>query len=245
VEEPCSPPPILEETELAFGLELPPPSMRSSSSSSSGSYDLKDAMADPSNDLERVVSATAGHMSETELDRDVSVRYRLGFLSRDCLNGSEIRRKERSRNQFIVFSSPLGGSSIVIGRLRRIAARSSHVERGGASPEEEDVQPRFSRKRKQRRATGVQRGAGLSGQRRSQPDAQPSSQIAKQANIGTESTPKQQKAGFDATVNAAAAAAAAAATAATAAAAATTATAAAAAAAAAPAPAPAAAASAQ
>jgi len=71
VEEPCSPPPILEETELAFGLELPPPSMRSSSSSSSGSYDLKDAMADPSNDPEQIVSA-GGHVSETELDRDVS-----------------------------------------------------------------------------------------------------------------------------------------------------------------------------
>jgi len=96
VEEPCSPPPILEETELAFGLELPPPSMRSSSSSSSGSYDLKDAMADPSNDLEQIVSATVGHISEIELDRDVSVHYGgLAFYREiPLLNGSVIRRKK-------------------------------------------------------------------------------------------------------------------------------------------------------
>jgi len=45
--------------------------MRSSSSSSSGSYDLRDAMADPNNDLEQV-APRSGHTSETELDRDVS-----------------------------------------------------------------------------------------------------------------------------------------------------------------------------
>lgn len=49
--------------------------MRSSSSSSSGSYDLKDAMTDPNNDLEQVASPS-GHTSETELDRDVSIRGR-------------------------------------------------------------------------------------------------------------------------------------------------------------------------
>lgn len=74
IEEPCSPPPILEEAEIAFGLELPPPAIRSSSSSSSGSYDLKDAMTDPNNDLEQV-APRSGHTSETELDRDVSLQY--------------------------------------------------------------------------------------------------------------------------------------------------------------------------
>lgn len=48
--------------------------MRSSSSSSSGSYDLKDAMADPNIDLDQV-AAHSGHVSETELDRDVSSQH--------------------------------------------------------------------------------------------------------------------------------------------------------------------------
>lgn len=73
VEEPCSPPPILEEAEIAFALEIPPSAMRSSSSSSSGSYDLKDAMVDPNHELDQVVPPS-GHTSETELDRDVSAR---------------------------------------------------------------------------------------------------------------------------------------------------------------------------
>lgn len=71
IEEPCSPPPILEE--IAFGLELPPPAIRSSSSSSSGSYDLKDAMVDPNHEIEQVATPS-GHTSETELDRDVSAQ---------------------------------------------------------------------------------------------------------------------------------------------------------------------------
>lgn len=48
--------------------------MRSSSSSSSGSYDLKDAMTDPNHELEQV-APRSGHTSETELDRDVSSQY--------------------------------------------------------------------------------------------------------------------------------------------------------------------------
>lgn len=48
--------------------------MRSSSSSSSGSYDLKDAMTDPNHELEQV-APHSGHTSETELDRDVSLQY--------------------------------------------------------------------------------------------------------------------------------------------------------------------------
>lgn len=71
VEEPCSPPPILEETESPFGLEVPPSPARSTSSSSSGSYDLKDAMTDPGQELEQQTAPPSGHTSETELDRDV------------------------------------------------------------------------------------------------------------------------------------------------------------------------------
>ncbi|XP_014468959.1 PREDICTED: uncharacterized protein LOC106741436 isoform X2 [Dinoponera quadriceps] len=77
VEEPCSPPPILEEAEIAFGLEIPPSAMRSSSSSSSGSYDLKDAMADHNHDLEQA-APRSGHTSETELDRDEGHRSSSG-----------------------------------------------------------------------------------------------------------------------------------------------------------------------
>lgn len=70
VEEPCSPPPILEEAEVPLGAVVPPSPARSSSSSSSGSYDLKDAMADLAQDLEDI-APQSGHASETELDRDV------------------------------------------------------------------------------------------------------------------------------------------------------------------------------
>lgn len=56
--------------------------MRSSSSSSSGSYDLKDAMADPNNDLDHQVAPHSEHVSETELDRDVSSQgYKLAKIS--------------------------------------------------------------------------------------------------------------------------------------------------------------------
>ncbi|PBC27075.1 hypothetical protein APICC_04312 [Apis cerana cerana] len=70
VEEPCSPPPILEETEIPFGLEVPPSPARSTSSSSSGSYDLKDAMTDPGQEVEQQTAPPSGHTSETELDHD-------------------------------------------------------------------------------------------------------------------------------------------------------------------------------
>lgn len=71
VEEACSPPPILEETEVPLGSEVPPSPARSTSSSSSGSYDLKDAMADPGHELEQRTAPPSGHTSEAELDRDV------------------------------------------------------------------------------------------------------------------------------------------------------------------------------
>lgn len=58
--------------------------MRSSSSSSSGSYDLKDAMTDicPNNDLEQV-APRSGHTSETELDRDVSLQYYINLYNKN------------------------------------------------------------------------------------------------------------------------------------------------------------------
>ncbi|KAL6264753.1 hypothetical protein P5V15_004851 [Pogonomyrmex californicus] len=99
VEEPCSPPPILEEAEIAFGLELPPPSMRSSSSSSSGSYDLKDAMTDPNNDLEQV-APRSGHTSETELDREEGHRSSSGGYAEsppDVRMWSEEERRRKKK----------------------------------------------------------------------------------------------------------------------------------------------------
>ncbi|KYQ57473.1 hypothetical protein ALC60_03434 [Trachymyrmex zeteki] len=112
IEEPCSPPPILEEAEIAFGLELPPPAMRSSSSSSSGSYDLKDAMTDicPNNDLEQV-APRSGHTSETELDRDEGHRSSSGGYAEsppDVRMWSEEERRRKKKTFSLDF---LGGTS--------------------------------------------------------------------------------------------------------------------------------------
>ena len=49
--------------------------MRSSSSSSSGSYDLKDAMTDPNHKVEQAAPSRSGHASDPELDRDVSSQH--------------------------------------------------------------------------------------------------------------------------------------------------------------------------
>lgn len=76
--------------------------MRSSSSSSSGSYDLKDAMTDPNNDLEQVASPS-GHTSETELDRDVSIHeiilknynYLLSNLQKVQMSNNVVDQNER------------------------------------------------------------------------------------------------------------------------------------------------------
>ncbi|XP_034947163.1 uncharacterized protein [Chelonus insularis] len=67
VEEPASPKAILEEMEMGFDLgDLAPPSpARSTSSSSSGSYDLEDAMPDP-----YPTAPLSGHTSEAELDHE-------------------------------------------------------------------------------------------------------------------------------------------------------------------------------
>ncbi|XP_018372715.1 PREDICTED: uncharacterized protein LOC108767362 isoform X1 [Trachymyrmex cornetzi] len=110
IEEPCSPPPILEEAEIAFGLELPPPAMRSSSSSSSGSYDLKDAMTDLNNDLEQV-APRSGHTSETELDRDEGHRSSSGGYAEsppDVRMWSEEERRRKKKTFSLDF---LGGTS--------------------------------------------------------------------------------------------------------------------------------------
>ncbi|XP_078032640.1 uncharacterized protein LOC144467624 [Augochlora pura] len=91
VEEPCSPPPILEETEIPFGLEVPASPARSSSSSSSGSYDLKDAMTDPGQELEQT-APLSGHTSETEHDRD----------DKDAaITGSLPRRRSRAADDIV------------------------------------------------------------------------------------------------------------------------------------------------
>ncbi|XP_011697260.1 PREDICTED: uncharacterized protein LOC105455556 isoform X2 [Wasmannia auropunctata] len=108
IEEPCSPPPILEE--IPFGLELPPPTMRSSSSSSSGSYDLKDAMVDPNNDLEQV-APRSGHTSETELDRDEGHRSSSGGYAEsppDVRMWSEEERRRKKKTFSLDF---LGATS--------------------------------------------------------------------------------------------------------------------------------------
>lgn len=72
VEEPSSPRPIEEETEDPFSLEELLSPARSTSSSSSGSYDLKDAMA-TMQELDQT-APESGHVSEAELDKDVSIK---------------------------------------------------------------------------------------------------------------------------------------------------------------------------
>ncbi|XP_076169063.1 uncharacterized protein LOC143147586 isoform X2 [Ptiloglossa arizonensis] len=112
VEDPCSPPPILEETEIPFGLEVPPSPARSSSSSSSGSYDLKDAMTDLGQELEQT-APLSGHTSETELDRDEGHRSSSGGYAEspsDLRTWSEEERRRRRRTFTLDF---LGGAAEV------------------------------------------------------------------------------------------------------------------------------------
>ncbi|XP_061940120.1 uncharacterized protein LOC108003997 isoform X9 [Apis cerana] len=100
VEEPCSPPPILEETEIPFGLEVPPSPARSTSSSSSGSYDLKDAMTDPGQEVEQQTAPPSGHTSETELDHDEGHRSSSGGYAEsppDLRGWTEEERRRRRK----------------------------------------------------------------------------------------------------------------------------------------------------
>lgn len=70
-ELPPSPQAIFEEIEMPFDLAdlVPPSPARSSSSSSSGSYDLEDAMPEPCPEF--TMAPLSGHASEAELDHDV------------------------------------------------------------------------------------------------------------------------------------------------------------------------------
>ncbi|XP_011868894.1 PREDICTED: uncharacterized protein LOC105562559 [Vollenhovia emeryi] len=114
IEEPCSPPPILEEAEITFGLELPPPTMRSSSSSSSGSYDLKDAMADPNNGVEQV-APHSGPASETELDRDEGHRSSSGGYAEsppDVRMWSEEERRRKKKTFSLDFLATATTSNV-------------------------------------------------------------------------------------------------------------------------------------
>ncbi|XP_076285152.1 uncharacterized protein LOC143211394 isoform X5 [Lasioglossum baleicum] len=106
VEEPCSPPPILEETEIPFGLEVPPSPARSSSSSSSGSYDLKDAMTDLGQELEQT-APLSGHTSETEHDRDEGHHSSSGGYAEsppDSRTWNEEERRRRRKNFTLDFT---------------------------------------------------------------------------------------------------------------------------------------------
>ncbi|XP_076230153.1 uncharacterized protein LOC116428500 isoform X3 [Nomia melanderi] len=105
VEEPCSPPPILEETEIPFGLDVPASPARSSSSSSSGSYDLKDAMTDPGHELEQT-APLSGHTSEAEQDGDEAHHSSSGGYAEsppDLRTWSEEERRRRRKNFSLEF----------------------------------------------------------------------------------------------------------------------------------------------
>lgn len=68
-----SPKAILEEVELPYSLGdiVPPSPARSTTSSSSGSYDLEDAMPDPTPEP-YPTAPLSGHTSAAELEHDVS-----------------------------------------------------------------------------------------------------------------------------------------------------------------------------
>nr|XP_034178121.1 uncharacterized protein LOC117603258 isoform X2 [Osmia lignaria] len=134
VEEPCSPPPILEETEIPFGLEVPPSPARSSSSSSSGSYDLKDAMIDPGQEHEQT-APTSGHTSETELDRDEGHRSSSGGYAEsppDPRTWSEEERRRRRKTftlDFLGSTQDIERSPEPYGDSAEVSPTSSHRHR--------------------------------------------------------------------------------------------------------------------
>ncbi|XP_029048576.1 uncharacterized protein LOC114878668 isoform X2 [Osmia bicornis bicornis] len=134
VEEPCSPPPILEETEIPFGLEVPPSPARSSSSSSSGSYDLKDAMIDPGHEHEQT-APPSGHTSETELDRDEGHRSSSGGYAEsppDPRTWSEEERHRRRKTftlDFLGSTQDIERSPEPYGDSAEVSPTSSHRHR--------------------------------------------------------------------------------------------------------------------
>ncbi|XP_071867939.1 uncharacterized protein isoform X2 [Bombus fervidus] len=135
VEEPCSPPPILEETESPFGLEVPPSPARSTSSSSSGSYDLKDAMTDPGQELEQQTAPPSGHTSETELDRDEGHRSSSGGYAEsppDLRGWTEEERRRRRKTftlDFLASSSGIERSAELYGDNVDVSPTPSHRHR--------------------------------------------------------------------------------------------------------------------
>ncbi|XP_050591618.1 uncharacterized protein LOC126922794 isoform X1 [Bombus affinis] len=135
VEEPCSPPPILEETESPFGLEVPPSPARSTSSSSSGSYDLKDAMTDPGQELEQQTAPPSGHTSETELDRDEGHRSSSGGYAEsppDLRGWTEEERRRRRKTftlDFLGSSSGIERSAELYGDSVDVSPTPSHRHR--------------------------------------------------------------------------------------------------------------------
>ncbi|XP_014610086.1 PREDICTED: uncharacterized protein LOC106789994 isoform X4 [Polistes canadensis] len=99
VEEPCSPRPIEEETEDPFGVEELLSPARSTSSSSSGSYDLKDAMA-TMQELDQI-ALESGHVSDAELEKDEGHRSSSGGYAESppdqrAWNEEERRRKRKT-----------------------------------------------------------------------------------------------------------------------------------------------------
>lgn len=75
MEEPTSPKAIVEELEVPFDLSdiVPPSPARSTSSSSSGSYDLDDAMPEPPNDAYQT-APLSGHTSDVDLEDEYGKR---------------------------------------------------------------------------------------------------------------------------------------------------------------------------
>ncbi|KAF7395890.1 hypothetical protein HZH68_009940 [Vespula germanica] len=97
VEEPCSPRPIEEETEDPFSLEELLSPARSTSSSSSGSYDLKDAMA-TMQELDQT-APESGHVSEAELDKDEGHRSSSGGYAESPPDQHAWNEEERRRRR--------------------------------------------------------------------------------------------------------------------------------------------------
>ncbi|XP_046825570.1 uncharacterized protein LOC124427110 isoform X2 [Vespa crabro] len=97
VEEPCSPRPIEEETEDHFSLEELLSPARSTSSSSSGSYDLKDAMA-TMQELDQT-APESGHVSEAELDKDEGHRSSSGGYAESPPDQHGWSEEERRRKR--------------------------------------------------------------------------------------------------------------------------------------------------
>ncbi|KAK0098116.1 hypothetical protein PV326_011102 [Microctonus aethiopoides] len=76
VEEPMSPKAIVEEIEIPFHIntDAPPSPTHSTSSSSSGSYDLEDAAPDPQCPEIYPTAPLSGHTSEVEIDQNYHLR---------------------------------------------------------------------------------------------------------------------------------------------------------------------------